>query len=129
MFILFSASMFLSVINESALAWEISIAFICLCSGITCIIMPAQTTALSSLPKELYADGSSVWNTLYQVSGAVGSSVAITLMSYITEESFKGGTDVREVVALSQSVNFVFYFILLLGFISLYLSFRLRKPY
>lgn len=127
LFILASASMFLFVINESASAWEISIAFMCLCCGVTCIIMPAQTTALSALPKALYADGSSVWNTLYQVSGAIGSSVSVTLMSYVVGKSLESDQNINETTALSQGVHSVFYFILLIGVASLYLAFKLKK--
>lgn len=127
-FILLSAAIFLGVVNESTSAWKISIAFTCLCCGVTCIIMPAQTTALSALSKTLYADGSSVWNTLYQVSGAIGSAVSVTLMSQVTDKLLVSGGDISETAALSQGVHAVFYFILLIGALSLYLAFKLRKP-
>ena len=42
--------------------------------------MPAQTNGLNELPRELYADGAAVMNTLQQIAGATGTALAITLM-------------------------------------------------
>lgn len=49
--------------------------------GISLIMMPAQTNALNQLPKDLYPDGTALMNTLQQVSGTIGTAVAITIMS------------------------------------------------
>lgn len=52
--------------------------------GITLTMMPAQTNGLNELPKDLYPDGTAILNTLQQVAGAVGTAVAITIMSIST---------------------------------------------
>lgn len=125
LFMLLSASIFLVVINEYTVAWKIVIAFMSLCMGVTCVIMPAQTTALSDLTPDLYADGSAIWNTLYQVSGALGTSIAITLMSYFRENALSQNS---AIAALSFGTHAVFYFTLALSIIALLLAFRLKKP-
>ncbi|SMG44401.1 MFS transporter, DHA2 family, lincomycin resistance protein [Paenibacillus aquistagni] len=49
--------------------------------GISMIMMPAQTNGLNQLPSELYPDGTAVMNTLQQVAGAVGTAVAVSILS------------------------------------------------
>lgn len=49
--------------------------------GVSMVMMPAQTNGLNQLPKNLYPDGTALMNTLQQVSGAIGTTVAITIMS------------------------------------------------
>lgn len=49
--------------------------------GVSLVMMPAQTNGLNQLPRELYPDGTALLNTLQQVSGAIGTAVAITIMS------------------------------------------------
>lgn len=49
--------------------------------GISLVMMPASTNGLNQLPPSLYPDGSAVMNTLQQVAGAVGTAIAVTIMS------------------------------------------------
>lgn len=123
-----SATIFLIITHGFAEQWAIAAAFMLLCFGVTCIIMPVQTAALSSLPKSLYSDGTSVWNTLYQISGAAGASIAISLMSSFTARAMNGKASTPEIFALSSGIHSVFYFILFLGLASLVVSFWLREP-
>ena len=123
-----SATIFLIITHGFAEKWAIASAFMLLCFGVTCIIMPVQTAALSSLPKSLYSDGTSVWNTLYQISGAAGASIAISLMSSFTARAMNGKASTPEIFALSSGIHSVFYFILFLGLASLVVSFWLREP-
>lgn len=45
------------------------------------IWMPAQTNGLNQLPPVLYPHGTAVMNTLQQVVGAIGTAVAISILS------------------------------------------------
>ena len=45
--------------------------------GISMVMMPAQTNGLNQLPPEFYPHGTAIMNTLQQVSGAIGTAVAI----------------------------------------------------
>ena len=49
--------------------------------AVSMVMMPSQTNGLNQLPRQLYPDGTAVMNTLQQVSGAIGTAVAITIMS------------------------------------------------
>ncbi|MFJ8072255.1 DHA2 family efflux MFS transporter permease subunit [Peribacillus sp. NPDC096447] len=52
-----------------------------LMGGIALIWPASQTNALNQLPPELYPHGSAVLNTLMQVIGAIGTAVAISILS------------------------------------------------
>nr|WP_242452404.1 DHA2 family efflux MFS transporter permease subunit [Morganella morganii] len=126
LFTLMSAALFLYSVGENAPVWQIVLAFMLLCLGVTCVIMPAQTTAMSALPARLYADGSAVWNTFYQVAGAVGTASAITLMSFYRDAASAQQT---ATAALASGIHAVFWLILLLGLLSLVFVFFLKKPH
>ena len=126
LFMLMSAALFLYSVGENAPVWQIVAAFMLLCLGVTCVIMPAQTTAMSALPARLYADGSAVWNTFYQVAGAVGTASAITLMSFYRDAALAQQT---ATAALASGIHAVFWLILLLGLLSLVFAFFLKKPH
>ena len=49
--------------------------------GVSFVMMPAQTNGLNQLPRHLYPDGTALVNTLMQVSGSIGTALAITIMS------------------------------------------------
>ncbi len=70
----------------SHISIESSIAFIVLLHiglmiGISMVWMPAQTNGLNQLPPELYPHGTAVMNTLQQVAGAIGTAVAIIILT------------------------------------------------
>jgi len=50
--------------------------------GIAMVWMPSQTNGLNQLPPDLYPHGTAVMNTLQQVSGAVGTAVAVSLLTH-----------------------------------------------
>ncbi|CAM3187475.1 DHA2 family efflux MFS transporter permease subunit [Filibacter tadaridae] len=86
--------------------------------GVSMTMMPAQTNGLNQLPRELYPDGTALMNTLQQVSGAIGTAVAITIMSVSQEAYLKGVTNPTDpsniVASLTAGVqdSFIFGFIL-----------------
>lgn len=126
LFMLMSSALFLYAVGENSPVWQIVAAFMLLCLGVTCVIMPAQTTAMSALPARLYADGSAVWNTFYQVAGAVGTASAISLMSFYRDAA---ATQQTATAALASGIHAVFWLSLLLGLLSLVFAFFLKKPH
>lgn len=72
---------FLSNVTTETTITMIIILHSLLMVGVSLVMMPAQTNGLNQLPKELYPDGTALMNTLQQVSGAIGTTVAITIMS------------------------------------------------
>ena len=99
--------------------------------GVSLVMMPAQTNGLNQLPRELYPDGTALLNTLQQVSGAIGTAVAITIMSVSQTAYEKGLTDPSAPSAMSESltagVQSAFIFGLTLASIGLVLSFFIKS--
>lgn len=50
-------------------------------AGMAMVMMPLQTAALNSLPLNLAAHGSAMFNTMRQVAGSIGTAALITVMS------------------------------------------------
>lgn len=90
--------------------------------GISLIMMPAQTNGLNELPRELYPDGTAVMNTLQQVSGAIGTAIAVTIMS-ITSASYTQGSMDGMVHGVQNSITFG----LVIAIIALVLSFFMKN--
>jgi EmrB/QacA subfamily drug resistance transporter len=53
--------------------------------GMSMVMMPVSTNGLNQLPARFYPHGTAMNNTLNQVSGAIGTSLLVTIMSNRTE--------------------------------------------
>ncbi|TWT25769.1 multidrug efflux MFS transporter [Planomicrobium sp. CPCC 101110] len=92
--------------------------------GISLIWMPAQTNGLNQLPPALYPHGTAVLNTLQQVMGAIGTAVAISILTSGMEKYLHGSSDptklteiAKAITAGSQNVFLVAMFVALLGIV------------
>ncbi len=61
--------------------------------GISMVMMPAQTNGLNQLPPEFYPDGTAIMSTLQQVAGAIGTALAVSILSagqkgYLMDQGF-----------------------------------------
>lgn len=61
--------------------------------GLSMMFSPLMTTALSSLPRRLYAHGSALLSTLQQVAAAAGTALFITLLTVGTAGSAAHSSD------------------------------------
>ncbi|MBO0586867.1 MDR family MFS transporter [Sporosarcina sp. E16_8] len=97
--------------------------------GITLTMMPAQTNGLNQLPRQLYPDGTAIMNTLQQVAGAIGTAVAITIMSISTANyvNINGNTVVAQLEGSIQGVQNSITFGLIIAIIGFALSLLLRN--
>ncbi|MED4002258.1 DHA2 family efflux MFS transporter permease subunit [Priestia aryabhattai] len=94
-------------------------------SGGIALIWPAsQTNALNQLPAELYPHGSAILNTLMQVIGAIGTAVAITILSggmkkYLATSSTPNMPDeiANAITAGAQNVFGAVIIIAIIGFV------------
>lgn len=91
--------------------------------GISLVMMPAQTNGLNQLPRELYPDGSAIMNTLQQVSGAIGTAMAVTIMSITSS----GSVNENSLEGLVQGVQNSITFGLIIAGIALILSFFIKN--
>lgn len=99
--------------------------------GVSLVMMPAQTNGLNQLPRDLYPDGTALMNTLQQVSGAIGTAVAITIMSASQTSYLDKVTDPESASAVSESltagVQTAFIFGLILAIVGLVMSFFIKS--
>lgn len=95
--------------------------------GVTLVLMPMQTHGLNALPKNLYPDGTALINTLLQVSGSIGTALAITIMSTAQNRYLQNLTDVSDPsvpsASLTAGVQTAFILGITLATIGLVLSF------
>ncbi|HJF33751.1 MAG TPA: DHA2 family efflux MFS transporter permease subunit [Sporosarcina psychrophila] len=97
--------------------------------GISLTMMPAQTNGLNQLPTQMYPDGTAIMNTLQQVAGAVGTAVAVTIMSISTANyvNMNGNTVAAQLEGSIQGVQNSITFGLIIAVVGFALSLLLRN--
>lgn len=104
---------------------------IILMAGIAMVWMGAQTHGMNQLPPELYAHGSAALNTLLQVTGAIGTAIAVSVFTigrngYLSTVSHpKTSTNISN--AIATGANHVFIMLLVIVIAGLILSFFMNK--
>ncbi|MFP7495210.1 DHA2 family efflux MFS transporter permease subunit [Terribacillus saccharophilus] len=120
----------------STISMETSIAFIiglhiALMIGISMIMMPAQTNGLNQLPPRLYPDGTAIMNTLQQVAGAIGTAVAISIMTAGSKSFIEGAANPQDpnlaIEAFTAGVQSSFIFGIIAAIIGVVISFFIRR--
>lgn len=71
--------------------------------GITSLLMPVTTWGINALKPEEISHGSAINTTLRQVSGAIGSSVLISIMAYIASNSKSSSVAVANIKGMNAS--------------------------
>ncbi|KAF9116221.1 hypothetical protein BGX30_005996 [Mortierella sp. GBA39] len=98
-FLVAAASLwFFSGVTAASAAFLVIVLHTCLMIGISMVMMPAQTNGLNQLPREYYPDGTAIMNTLQQVAGAIGTALAVSVMSAGQEhytEAHPGGNPLQ----------------------------------
>jgi DHA2 family lincomycin resistance protein-like MFS transporter len=99
--------------------------------GISMVWMPAQTNGLNQLPPELYPHGTAVINTLQQVAGAIGTAVAIIILTSGMEKYLHNSPAPTENTEVANAMMFgsqhVFLFTLVVTLIGLAMAFFIRR--
>jgi EmrB/QacA subfamily drug resistance transporter len=104
--------------------------------GMALFLMPIQTAGLNQLPASLHAHGTAISNTARQVAGAIGTSLLITIMTNQTKDHFQdmmaGGSAGESkahmmMEASIQGIGDTYFAIMIIGLISLVLSFFIKK--
>ncbi|WP_298906657.1 MDR family MFS transporter [uncultured Psychrobacter sp.] len=100
--------------------------------GVTFVMMPVQTHGLNALPKNLYPDGTALINTLLQVSGSIGTALAVTIMSTSQNNFLKTVADPSDPSLVSTSltagVQTAFILGIVLAVFGLVISFFIKSP-
>lgn len=122
---------FLTTISPtSSLAFIIAL-HIGLTMGIALIWTPAQTNGLNQLPPELYPHGTAVMNTLQQVGGAIGTAVAISILTGGMEKYLHTSSSPTEQTEIANAIaagsHNVFLFAMVIALINLIMGFSIRR--
>jgi DHA2 family lincomycin resistance protein-like MFS transporter len=103
----------------------------CLMIGIAMVWMPAQTNGLNQLPRELYPDGTAIMNTLQQVAGAIGTAVAVSVMTAGSAKFMRGVSDQSDPanlpLALTAGIQNAFLFAMITAIAGLILAFFIKR--
>ncbi|WP_424766917.1 DHA2 family efflux MFS transporter permease subunit [Paenibacillus sp. sgz302251] len=99
--------------------------------GISMVWMPAQTNGLNQLPRELYPDGTAIMNTLQQVAGAIGTAVAVSVMTAGMNGFMRSAADPTDPanapLALTAGIQNSFLFAMIVAMIGLVLAFFIKR--
>ncbi|QNR20744.1 multidrug efflux MFS transporter [Exiguobacterium sp. Helios] len=99
--------------------------------GIAMIWMPSQTNGLNQLPPELYAHGTAIMNTLQQVIGAVGTAVAVSILTGGMDNYLHSSSEPTHPVeianAMVSGLHNVFIFATVVALVGLLLGFFIRR--
>lgn len=99
--------------------------------GISMIMMPAQTNGLNQLPPEYYPHGTAIMNTLQQVSGAIGTAVAVSILAAGQLSFLKGVSNPEspenQLAGFTSGVQHAFIFALVLCLLGFVISFFVKR--
>ncbi|QCB29237.1 putative multidrug resistance protein EmrY [Corynebacterium endometrii] len=98
----------LSLLDENSAVWMVIALHICFAVGVGLLMTPLMTTALSSLPGNLYGHGSAILNTLQQLAGATGTAFLVVFLTRGTATGAANGLD--EAAATAQGASWAFMF-------------------
>jgi MFS transporter, DHA2 family, lincomycin resistance protein len=99
--------------------------------GVSMVFMPAQTNGINQLPMELYPDGTAIMNTLQQVAGAIGTALAVSIMSAGSKSYLEGvadpGNPVHLLPAFTEGVQNAFIFGVIIALAGLVLGLFIKR--
>ena len=92
----------LAVLVEVGPTWSLVVAHVVLMVGLSAMFTPLFTVGLGALPMRLHSHGSSLLGTLQQVAGAMGTALAVMVMTSRAAQLVADGTapDVAAVAGL-----------------------------
>ncbi|GAA3412036.1 lincomycin efflux MFS transporter Lmr(B) [Paenibacillus hodogayensis] len=99
--------------------------------GICLVWLPSQTNGLNQLPPELYPHGNAIMNTLQQIAGAIGTAIAISLMTAGIHRFMERAADPSDPangpLALIEGTQNSFIFASVMATVGLFLAFFLKR--
>ncbi|MDJ1370814.1 DHA2 family efflux MFS transporter permease subunit [Gulosibacter molinativorax] len=106
MLVIVASLFWLATVDQNTSVWLIVAIHVIFSIGLAALITPLMTTALGSLPKNLYGHGSAILNTLQQLAGAAGTAVLIAVYSGVSAAAMAGGA--AETAALGSGAGAAF---------------------
>lgn len=87
--------------------------------GITFLLMPVTTWGLNELKQEQIASGSAINSTLRQISGAVGSSLFVTIMTVVANNSVRATQVLADIEGMTVAFKYATFVIVIAIFVSI----------
>ncbi len=129
--VLVGVMIFFSNVSPAMPIWSFVLVYIVLMVSISAIMMPSQTNALNELPKNLYPHGTAISNTLQPISGALGVSVFVSIMTNGQNQYLENaaGPITEEVTdaAMTQGVHHAYWFALALCCFAFVIALFIKK--
>lgn len=126
-----SALWFFSGITLASTAVFVIVLHSTLMIGVSMVFMPAQTNGINQLPLELYPDGTAIMNTLQQVAGAIGTALAVSIMSAGSKNFMKTVQNPEDpangLLAFTEGVQNAFIFGMSMAIVGLILAFFIKR--
>lgn len=126
-----SALWMFSTVSLSSTVTFIIAVHVLMMIGVSMIMMPAQTNGLNQLPPQLYPHGTAIMNTFQQVFGAIGTAVAVSVMSNGSEKFMKSAENISDIslvpAAMTAGVHNAFIFGMIISLVGLVISFFLKR--
>ncbi|OHU31117.1 MFS transporter [Mycobacteroides franklinii] len=110
--------------DASTLIDWVVVAHVLLCLGFGLAFTPLLTSALGSLPQELYPHGSAIVSTVQQLAGAAGTSLFVTVMTVRSASASAIGADT--VAASADGIHTAFVCSAVIVFVAAVLSVLIR---
>ena len=95
-------------LSEQSAVWMVVAMHITFSVGMAMMMTPMMTTALSSLPDNLYSHGSAGMNTVQQLAGATGTAILVVFLTRGTIAGTESG--MTEAAATAQGATMAFTF-------------------
>ncbi|MDF2917315.1 MAG: permease of the major facilitator superfamily, partial [Microbacterium sp.] len=116
---------FATLSTETAAGFVIAVHCV-LSLGLAFMFTPLMTSALGSLPRELYPHGSAIVSTVQQLAGAAGTAVFVTLMTVGAASAVSGGASVVD--ATATGIHSAFFLAACLSIAVIVLAVFVRTP-
>lgn len=91
-----AGSLGLALLLPYAATWGLLLLHVTLMVSLAALFTPLFTMGLGSLPPHLYSHGSSLLGTLQQVAGAIGTALAITILTARSTAALGSGSSEQE---------------------------------
>ncbi|MBP0482355.1 MDR family MFS transporter [Sagittula salina] len=97
----------MGALHAETAVWHVLVCHVILMVGLGLLFTPLFTSALGSLPKDLYAHGSAVLGTVQQVAGAAGIALFVSIMSLRIATTSAEGLDLVHATAAGTRAGFL----------------------
>jgi DHA2 family lincomycin resistance protein-like MFS transporter len=104
----------------------VSVFHVTLSVGLALLFTPLFTSALGSLPRQLYSHGSAIVGTTQQLAGAIGTALFVAVMAARAQSLMADG--LSTVSATAAGIHLAFYVGAFISLLAIPLAFLIRKP-